>query len=114
MLAAAAPFPDVDLRLDALFPAVVHHHGVTHTVVFVGLSSVLVGAIVALALTGPIDRRLDGERFDTSSAFAFVCGAILLGGLSHLFADMLSAPDIADPIEPFWLVFDKSWSLDVI
>lgn len=113
-VAVAALLPDVDLWLSALFPDIVHHHGVTHTVVFVVLSSVLIGAIVAPALSGPIDNRLDGDRFDTGSLFAFVFAAVLVGGLSHLFADVLSAPDIAQTIEPFWPFFDKPWSIDLI
>ncbi|PSP82483.1 hypothetical protein BRC83_09290 [Halobacteriales archaeon QS_1_68_17] len=46
------------------------------------------------------------------AVFAF--GAFLLGGLSHLFADMLSAPDIAQPIEPFWPFLTKPWSVDLL
>ena len=40
--------------------------------------------------------------------------AFLLGGLSHITADMLSAPDISTPIEPFWPFFDKPFSVDLI
>lgn len=114
LVAVTALFPDVDLWLSALFPSLVHHHGITHTVLFVVLSSALVGVIVAATLTGRIDHRLDGDRFSRSSFFVFVFSATLLGGLSHLFADMLSAPDVAQPIEPFWPFFDKAWTIDVI
>jgi len=34
--------------------------------------------------------------------------------VSHLVADMLSAPDISTPIEPFWPFFDKLWSVDLV
>ena len=112
--AVAALLPDIDLWLQRLFPGPFHHHGITHTVVFVVIASVLIGAIVAPALDGPIDRWLESERFDTGSLFVFATAAILVGGLSHLFADMLSAPDIASPIEPFWPFFDKPVSVDLI
>jgi len=106
--------PDIDLWLTKVFPAQFHHHGVTHTVVFVALASVVVGAIVAALLTGPIDEWLGWDRFDSKSLFAFSFLAFLLGGLSHVFADMLSAPDISTPIEPFWPFFDKPWSVDLL
>lgn len=108
-----APVPDVDKWLALLFPTEVHHHGVTHTVVFVALASVLGGALVAGPLAGRMDDWLD-ERFDRWSLFAFAVTAFLLGGLSHLVADVLSAPDVSTPIEPFWPFFDEPWSLDVV
>lgn len=114
LAAVAALLPDIDLWITKVFPALVHHHGVTHTVVFVLGLGIAVGAVVAATLTGPIDRWLRNERFTTSSLFVFAAGGIVIGGLSHLFADMLSAPDIATPIEPFWPFFDKPWSVDVI
>lgn len=114
MVAVFALLPDIDLWLERLAPSVVHHHGVTHTVVFIAAISVIVGVIAAAVLTRPLDRWLGYERFDAGSMFAFTTGAVLLGGLSHLFADMLSAPDIATPIEPFWPIVNKPWSLDVI
>lgn len=110
----AALFPDIDIWFRTLFPGVVHHHGVLHTVVFVVLSSLVVGALVAVTLARPIDRWLGSDRFDARDLFVFAAGAMLLGGLSHLFTDMLSAPDIAQPIEPFWPVYQKPWSVDLI
>lgn len=112
--AVAALFPDVDLWFSRLFPGVVHHHGVFHTVVFVTIVSVVVGALVAATLVSQVDRLVGFDRFDRGSLFAFAGGALFLGGISHLFADSLSAPDIASPIEPFWPFFDKPWSVDLI
>lgn len=111
----AALLPDVDLPLQAAFPGAVHHHGATHTVVFVVLAGVAVGGLAA-ALAGPLDRRFEGHRLDRGSpfTFAFAAAATVLGGLSHLFADVLSAPDVASPIEPFWPFVDGSPSIDVI
>lgn len=106
--------PDVDLWLSRWFPGQIHHHGVTHTIVFVALASLVAGLIAAAFLTGPLDDWLGWDRFDKGSMFTFAFAAFLLGGLSHVFADILSAPDISTPIEPFWPFFDKPWSADLI
>lgn len=109
-----ALIPDIDIWLRKFFPQYVHHHGVTHTVLFSVVVSLIGAAIVAVVLTRPIDRRLRSEHFDRSSMFVLAFAAFLTGALSHLFADMLSAPDIASPIEPFWPFFDKPWSVDIL
>jgi len=51
-----AMLPDTDLALRHVFPTV-HHHGVTHTVVFVTVASVVAGAITARLLTS---KRVGG------------------------------------------------------
>lgn len=112
---STAMLPDVDLVLRDVLPIV--HHGVTHTVVSVAVVSLIAGALVEYGLRSWLERRWFRRRGITVSSgalFLFVAGGFLLGGLSHLFADMLSAPDIADPIEPFWPLFDKPWSIDVL
>ena len=107
--------PDVDLVLENFLPVV--HHGITHTVVFVVAMSLLVGATVVHGLRNDRVRgwcRRHGFSLVHRDLFAFVTGGFLVGGLSHIFTDMLSAPDIADPLEPFWPFIDKPWSIDVI
>jgi formate/nitrite transporter FocA (FNT family) len=110
----ASLVPDIDLWLSKLFPAEVHHHGVTHTVLFVTIASLVGGAILAGLFSRRIDDWIESERFGRSSLFVFLSGGFLAGGLSHLVADMLSAPDISTPIEPFWPFFDKPWAVDVV
>ena len=110
----ASLLPDIDLWLSKLFPAEVHHHGVTHTVLFVTIASLVGGAILAGLFSRRIDAWIESERFDRSSLFVFLSGGFLAGSLSHLVADMLSAPDISTPIEPFWPFFDKPWSVDLV
>ncbi|ELZ22286.1 N-acetyltransferase GCN5 [Halosimplex carlsbadense 2-9-1] len=109
-----APIPDVDKYIAMVFPDAVHHHGVTHTVVFVVAAALVLGALAAWLLTDRVDRWVNHEHFDSSSMFVFATAAVLVGGLSHVFADMLSAPDISTPIEPLWPVVDGSWGLDLI
>jgi hypothetical protein len=110
----AALLPDVDLWLQKLFPAVVHHHGVTHTVVFVTLASLLGGVVVAGLFLGRIDSWIDDTRFDRTRLFVLSFAAFLAGSLSHLVADVLSAPDISTPLEPFWPFFDKPLAVDLV
>jgi len=106
--------PDVDLWLTKLFPAQFHHHGVTHTIVFVVGASLAASALAAAVLTDPVDRWLSWDRFDAGSMFAFSFLAFVLGGLSHVFADVLSAPDISTPIEPFWPLYEQPLGIDLI
>lgn len=114
LAAVASLLPDIDLWLVKLFPAQIHHHGLTHTVLFVTIASLVGGAILAGLFSRRADNWIESERFDTYSLFVFSSVAFLTGSLSHLVADMLSAPDIATPIEPLWPFFDKSWSLDLL
>ncbi|WP_415381256.1 metal-dependent hydrolase [Halosimplex sp. TS25] len=108
-----APFPDVDKYVAMAFPNAVHHHGVTHTVVFIAAISVVAGALVTAAFTDRIDGWT-AQRFDGRRTFLFATAAFAVGGLSHVFADMLSAPDISTPIEPLWPFVDGSWGIDVL
>jgi membrane-bound metal-dependent hydrolase YbcI (DUF457 family) len=107
--------PDVDLVLSNYLPVV--HHGVTHTVLFVTVVALVAGAFAEFVLRDPVERAWvasEDRRISRWALFAFVAGAFLVGGYSHLFVDMLSAPDIAKPVEPFWPFFEKPWSVDVL
>lgn len=107
-------FPDIDLWLSRWFPAMIHHHGVTHTVLFVTVASLVVGAVLAGLLSRQIDDWIRSEQFDTFSLFVFSTIGFLIGGLSHLSGDILSAPDISTPIEPFWPVFTQPLGIDLV
>lgn len=114
-VAIALPFgmlPDIDLYLRRVLPTI-HHHGITHTIVFVVVVSLVVGVFVAPTVLPYLRRRGWLPEGSIQNDYAFVVGAFAIGGLSHLFADMLSAPDISEPIEPFWPVTVQPISLDV-
>jgi hypothetical protein len=113
LTAVAALLPDIDLWLAMVFPAQVHHHGVTHTVLFAGGASLVGGAVVAGLLCRQVDSWI-GERVGARALFISAAVAVFAGTLSHLSADMLSAPDISTPIEPFWPLFAKPWSVDLV
>jgi membrane-bound metal-dependent hydrolase YbcI (DUF457 family) len=112
---ATSKLPDVDLVLQGLgLP--VQHHGVFHTVLFVSLFSVLAGA-VAVALFRPVIRRWcglgEGEAVHSGTVYLFVTGGLVLGGVSHLVADMLAA-DGYQPIEPFWPIVQETYPVHAI
>ncbi|WP_436910181.1 metal-dependent hydrolase [Halosimplex marinum] len=112
--AVVAPIPDGDKYLAMAFPDAFHHHGITHTVIFAVAAALVAGALAAWLLTDRVDGWVQGDRFDSSSMFVFATGAVLVSWLSHVFADMLSAPDISTPIEPLWPFVDGSWGIDLI
>lgn len=104
--------PDVDLYVPGLA-----HHGITHTVPFVLLASLLGAALV----TALFERRVrrwwrvrEGTDLSRTTLYAFVASALLVGGLSHLFVDLLSTPATGRPLQPFWPFFEKPFSVSPI
>jgi len=114
LAAVGALLPDIDLWLEILFPAAVHHHGVTHTVLFAVGASLVGGVVVAGSLRRRVDDWIGGESIGRRSLFVVAAVAVLAGTLSHVFADVLSAPDISTPIEPFWPFFALPWAIDLV
>ena len=102
-----AMVPDSDLFLGHLAFLNVNHHGITHSLTFVVAVS-LVAAFPRRATPGP--TRTD----DPLSAYTFTTAAFLVGGASHLFGDILSAPDIAPPIKPLLPFSHATVGIDVV
>ncbi|WP_255148832.1 metal-dependent hydrolase [Halorarius halobius] len=111
---ATAMLPDADLYLRRVLP--VHHHGVTHTVVFVVAASVVGGVVAARLLTDRLNdsRVIEPGTVATPVVFAFAAGGLFTGGLSHVVADVLSAPDKASALEPLWPLYPQPLGIDVI
>lgn len=106
--------PDLDLILQNLgLP--VKHHGAIHTVVFV-VGFAAIAGFVAVAVLRPVLRRwwrmTEDEDVRKGTIYLFVTGGLALGGLSHLFADMLGA-DQYEPIEPLWPVVEESIAIHI-
>jgi MFS family permease len=105
--------PDVDLVLKEVF-ATVKHHGIMHTILAVTLVAAVVGPIVGWILR----RTLGGSEWfsadaaDNATSFGFLM--VWIAGLAHIFADMLSAPDIAEAVEPFWPLYQQSLGIDIV
>lgn len=95
--------PDVDLVLQSMGFGV-KHHGVTHTILFVVVVGTVAG-LAAIAVLKPTLQRwwlmTEEEPVQKGTLYLFVGGGFVLGGLSHLFGDML-AGDSYEPIEPLW------------
>lgn len=109
---SAAMIPDVDLYL----PGVVHH-GPTHTILFTFAVATVGSALLTVAGGRTIARwtsRGENELTSPTRTFAFVASALFLGGLSHVFADMLATSARELRVEPFWPFFEKPFSIYVI
>jgi membrane-bound metal-dependent hydrolase YbcI (DUF457 family) len=110
-----AMLPDVDLFLRYLLPTI-QHHGVTHTLFFASCASVVGGAAVAKCLTDEPNAHawVHIESISRETVFVFAGGAFLLGGTAHVFGDLLSAPDVAAPLEPLWPFYRETIVIDAI
>ncbi|WP_423744967.1 metal-dependent hydrolase (plasmid) [Haladaptatus sp. SPP-AMP-3] len=110
-----AMLPDTDLVLRRVFPTV-HHHGVTHTILFITVASVVTGALAARLLTDHFEanRWVRSDTIREETVFVFATAGFLTGGMSHIFADLLSAPDIAPPLTPLWPLYAEPIIVDVI
>ena len=99
--------PDVDLVLSNYVPTI-HHHGVFHTILVVTVLAAILGPLLGRGLkaVGGDADWFSAEAEADAIKIGFV--AVWVAGLSHLFADMLSAPDIASRIEPLWPLYDGS------
>lgn len=95
--------PDIDLFLSDWIHGI-HHHGVVHTVLVVTILAVVLGPLVGLAFKRIGERTgwFSARARERATAIGFL--TVWIPGLSHLFADMLSAPDVSTRIEPFWPV----------
>jgi membrane-bound metal-dependent hydrolase YbcI (DUF457 family) len=104
-------FPDIDLWLRRVF-ATVHHHGITHTILFVSLAAVVIGGVLGRWVVPWLEANYVPAS-EIENEYVYAIGAVWVAMLSHLFADVLSAPDIAQPIEPFWPLLSQPVTVDV-
>lgn len=97
--------PDSDLVLSNWFPRLIHHHGVFHTLLVVTVLAALLGPIVGRILTTVLRGTawFSPQAENNASEVGFL--AVWIPGLSHLFVDMLSASDVAPPLEPLWPLY---------
>lgn len=78
----------------------------------------LVAAVVGPVVGWSLRRTVGGtdwfspEAEKNAVSIGFVM--VWVAGLSHLFADMLSAPDIAEALEPFWPLYRQSLGFDIV
>lgn len=106
---ATAMLPDGDLILMRHF--FVEHHGLTHSLLFLVPTALLLGAVVAggyLAVRGKSAYQPSARR-----VYGFVALGLFTGMLAHVFADILTTPDIAPPIKPLLPLLESRLILDV-
>ena len=96
--------PDVDLYLSAVDG--IHHHGIFHTVLVVSLFAVVLGPLVGRVFETVLEETGDLDRPVAQHGALLGVAGVWTAGISHLFADMLSAPDVSQAIEPLWPVYD--------
>lgn len=106
--------PDIDLYLSNYIDSI-HHHGVVHTVLAVSVLAAILGPLLGRLL----NRAVGGSEWFPPEAEneATTIGviAVWVAGLSHLFADVLSAPDVVPPIEPLWPIYSgRLLSIDLL
>lgn len=105
--------PDVDIYLSQLTETV-QHHGILHTVLAVTVLAAVLGPALGWLLDryGRDSRYLSSEIPENTATIGFL--AVWIPGLSHVFADMLSAPDIAQAVEPAWPLYQQSIGVDLV
>lgn len=106
--------PDIDLVLSNVSGLGVQHHGVFHTL----LAALVFGAVIGPILGAIWKAALgDSEWFSreaSEKAYQFGFVIVFVAATAHVFADMLSAPDIAQAVEPFWPLYNQSLGIDVV
>lgn len=105
--------PDVDLYLRRVF-ATVKHHGIFHTVFAVTALAAAIGPVVGTLVEAVARDRDWLSAGADGSSYRFGAFAVWTAGLAHVFADMLSAPDIAEAVEPLWPLYPQSIGIDLV
>ncbi|SFR85393.1 hypothetical protein SAMN05216559_0081 [Halomicrobium zhouii] len=93
--------PDVDLVLSE-WAAGIHHHGLLHTVLVVTVLAAALGPLVGMLFRRIGDRTgwVSVRAQEKALQIGFL--TVWVPSLAHIFADMLSAPDVSTRIEPLW------------
>ena len=106
LAASTGMLPDVDLLLMRYF--FIEHHGLTHSFVFLVPTALVLGGVVA----APYLAVRDGTNGSRASVYGFAALALFTGMVAHLFADVLTSPDIAPPVKPLWPALKARLVLD--
>ena len=106
LAALTGMFPDLDIYV--MRYVFIEHHGVMHSLVFLIPAALVLGAIVS---AGYLVVR-DGDRPSAGAVYAFASLALFTGMVSHMVGDVLTSPDIAPPIKPFYPLLQTPIVLD--
>ena len=104
--------PDIDTTLP------IPHHGVTHTIVFVVASGLVLGIVVAAIVEWypPAVVATDALSLSSQNVFVLTAGGLFVGGLSHIALDILSVATVANPkpLHPLWPLRTHRVGLELI
>lgn len=106
-----AVLPDLDKHLPF-----VTHHGVTHTFLFAALGGFAIGTLAAVVYRGYIAVSATSRWPDLhlKRVFVWATTGAFFGIASHVMADVLVLLPGKQPISPFWPVFDRKLTIEVI
>jgi membrane-bound metal-dependent hydrolase YbcI (DUF457 family) len=106
-----AVLPDLDKHLP-----VVTHHGVTHTFLFAAVGGVLVGGAAAAAYWAylAVSDASRWPNFRPTRVFVWATAGAFLGISGHVTADVLVLLPGRQPISPFWPVFERKLTVEVL
>ncbi|WP_137286635.1 metal-dependent hydrolase [Halorussus salinisoli] len=106
-----AVLPDLDKHLP-----VVTHHGVTHTFLFAVVAGIAVGAVGAAAFWAYVASSATSRwsNLTPKQVFTWATAGAFLGVASHVVADVLVLLPGTQPVSPFWPVFDRKLSVEVV
>ncbi|NHN60880.1 MULTISPECIES: metal-dependent hydrolase [Halorussus] len=106
-----ALLPDLDKHLP-----VVTHHGVTHTFLFAAVAAGVVGALGWAAYRAYLASSATPRWSSLTPKRVFVWGAAgtFVGVSGHVIADMLVLLPGTQPISPFWPVFSRKLTIEII
>lgn len=105
--------PDIDTTLP------IPHHGITHTIIFVVASSLVLGIVAAAIVEWYPPAAVATATLSLSSRTVFVLtvGGLFVGGISHIILDILSVGTaIANPkpLHPLWPLHSRRVGLALI
>lgn len=109
LAASTGMLPDGDIVLMRyLF---VEHHGLTHSFLFIVPAALVLGAVVAGVYL--FARDDSAYRASPGRVYAFAAVGLFVGMVAHVFADLVTTPDIAPPLMPMYPLLETQVVLDV-
>lgn len=107
----ASLLPDVDV----LVPGV--PNATTHSILFVVAMALVVGAAVAVTAERVLTRwwfEDEGRVPARSTLYVFAAGALFVGGVSHLVADLLASSSVAEGVPLLWPVVTQRFTIAAV
>ncbi|UPV75798.1 metal-dependent hydrolase [Halorussus limi] len=106
-----AVLPDLDRHLPY-----VTHHGVTHTFLFAAVAGVVIGALGAAVYRAylAVSAASRWPNLSPERVFVWATAGVFIGVSGHVVADILVLLPGTQPVSPFWPVFERKLTVEVI